>query len=206
MYRNKRVFNISLNKAAPYLPFIIFVSIFLFGVLLGAIFVGRFHSYHDLSLKLFNDFFQTRKSLDILKILKESSFSAFVPYIILFLFGTSIVGFVFIPIFLLLLGINIGFLTGYMYVTYKLNGIMFSSLILLPSTIVALFGIVILTIEAFNFSKSLSTVCVNTNKSINMYDGFKIYCIKSATTLFAPIVSVILDVSMTSLFISFFTF
>lgn len=206
MYRSKRVFNINLNKAVPYLPFIVFTSLFLLGVLLGAIFVGRFNTYHDLALNQFEGFYEIRKTFDTFAIVKESSFCIFVPFIVMFLFGTSIVGFVFIPIILAILGIRFGFLTGYLYITYKLNGIMFSSLILLPSTIVALFGINLLCIEAFHFSKTLSTICINSNRTVNMYNSFKTYCIRSATVLVAPVISVILDVGMTSLFINFFTF
>ena len=206
MYRKNSVYHLKLNNIKPYLPFAIFALLFLFGILIGAVLVGRVRTYSEFSLKAFEEFYGLRSSSNFYLILKDSVLKNFLPYIALFLFGTSIVGFVFIPIIITALGFNFGLLTGYLYITHNLNGIMFTGLILLPSAIVFLFGVILLSIEAFHFSKTLSSICIRSNKPINIYSEFKIYSIKSAVTLFAPLVSVILDVGMASLFIKYFNF
>ena len=205
MYRNKRLLTINFSRLTPYLPFIIFSILYLVGVLLGSLLI-RFHIGTDIAVNLFDDFYSIRQSLKFYNIIKNSVFNTFVPFIIIFISGTSIVGCVFIPIVLTVIGMKFGILVGYLYATYKLNGIMFSSFILLPLTIVALFGMVLLSIEAFKFSKMLSSICIMSNKPINIYLAFRIYCVKGSITLISALVSVVLDVCMTSLFINYFSF
>lgn len=206
MYRKTSVFNFSLNNIKPYLPFSIFSLIFLVGILIGSVLVGRVRGYFDFSCGIFEDIYNLRSSASFYPIIKDSLLKIFLPYIALFLFGTSIVGFVFIPVIVATLGLRFGLLTGYLYITHNLNGIMFTGLILLPSATVFLFGVVLLSIEAFHFSKTLSTICIKSNKPINIYSEFKVYSIKSVATLVAALVSVILDVGMASLFINYFNF
>ena len=205
MYRNKRLLTLNISSLTPYLPFIIFSILYLVGVLLGSLLI-RFHIGTDIAVNLFDDFYSVRQTLKFYNIIKNSVFNTFIPFIIIFIFGTSIVGCVFIPILLTVIGMKFGILVGYLYATYKLNGIMFSGLILLPLTIVALFGMVLLSIEAFKFSKMLSSICIMSNKPVNIYSSFRIYCVKGSITLISALVSVILDVCMTSLFINYFSF
>lgn len=204
MYRTKRAFNIDFHKFLPYLPFIIFTLIYIIGIFIGALFVGRSSQYFDWATDLFDEFISVRQSLDVFRVIKESAFYTFIPFIVLFLFGTSIVGCLFIPIVMAAIGLRFGFLSGYMYITYKLNGVMLHSLIVLPASVVALFGLVLLCVESFGFAKLLSSICINPNKSTNASSYFKTYCIKSSITLIAGLISVILDVTMTLLFINFF--
>ena len=206
MYRKTSVFHFKINSIKPYLPFALVSFLFLIGILFGAILVGRVRGCFEFSFKAFEEYFNLRINSSLYLILKDSVLKIFLPYVALFLFGTSIVGFVFIPIIVAAFGLNFGLLSGYLYISHNLNGIMFTGLILLPSAIVFLFGLVLLSIEAFHFSKTLSTICIRSNKPINIYSEFKVYSIKSAATLFAPLLSVILDVGMASLFINYFNF
>ena len=206
MYRKKRIFQLNLSGISPHLPFLIFCLVFIVGVLLGNLFVGKFEYFNGLAVKSFNDFYTARQGADWPMMIKNSFYNILPPYLIIFLLGTSIVGCVCAPSVLFILGIRFGLISGHLYITYKLNGIIFNCLILIPWQLIMLFGLILLTKEAFGFSKTLSGVCIRSNKPVNVYSSFKNYSIKSAITLIAAVISVIFDIGMSSLFMGYFTF
>ena len=206
MHRNNRVFNLNYSKITPYIPFIVFTLIFAVGVLIGNLLVGKLVYFNKLATNIFSDFLLIRKSGELFNIIKDSLISIFSPYLILFLLGTSVIGSICTPIVIMLVGAKFGLISGYLYMLNSLNGIMFNALILIPSNLIMLFGLILLTNEAFMFSRVLSGVCVRLNKPVNIYSNFKGYCIKSAITLIAAFLSVVFDIGMSSLFINFFNF
>lgn len=204
MHRTKSIFTLNISNIAPYIPFIFFTVIFVIGVLIGCLSVGNFESLISYASDEITEFISLRKNSGFYELLKSSVFSVFSIYIVLFLCGTSVVGCVVSPFVLLYKGFTYGCLSGYLYFTYKLEGIMLNSLLIIPSVLISVFGLIILGKEAFSFSYLLSGICIKSNKPINIYAQFKIYCIKSLTTLIAAVISVIFDLGMSVLFLNFF--
>ena len=70
--QRKKMFTLNLSGIAPDLPFIIFSSIFLIGVVLGCLFVGKFDSVLSDVTDKFNSFFDIRHNDGFLSIFKSS--------------------------------------------------------------------------------------------------------------------------------------
>lgn len=206
MQRKSRVISFNLKYFASYLPFIIFVAVYLIGVLIGNLVVGNVAFVKDYASEAFDSFYQIRRECVWYDVLRDSAFNILPVFVLVFVLGTSVIGCVCSPAILLGLGVRNGLITGYLYFTYKLEGIMFNCLILLPSILIMLFGVVLLSLEAFNFSCIISKVCIKSEMSANVYMHFKSYCVKSGTTLIVAAISIICDVLLSNLFISFFAF
>lgn len=206
MQRNKRVFNVNLKDISLYLPFILFALLFLVGVLLGNLTVGNFDFIKEYTDETFRSFLSVRKEGVWFNILGDSAFSLLPVYVLIFLSGTSVIGSIVSPLLLFIVGLKYGFITGYLYFTYSLSGIIFNCLILLPCEVVSLLGIIILCIEAFNFSVVISKICIRSEKTTNAYLHFKSYCIKSSATLISAVLAIICDMLFSYLFIGFFDF
>lgn len=206
MQRTKRVFNLNLKDFSLYFPFIIFALLFLIGVLVGNLTVGNFDFIKGYTKETFQSFLSIRKESVWYNILGDAVFKLLPVYVLIFLSGTSVIGSVFSPLILFAFGLKYGFVTGYLYFTYSLNGIIFNCLILLPCVVISLLGIIILCIESFNFSLVISKICIRSEKTMNVYLHFKSYCIKSSSTLISAGLAIICDILFSYLFIGFFDF
>ena len=206
MQRNSRIIKVNFKDISTYLPFTLFAVLFLIGVLIGNLTVGNFDFLKAYTEELFHSFYNIRKEGIWFNIIGDAVFNLLPTYVLIFLSGTSVIGCVCSPLILLISGLNYGFITGYLYFTYSLNGIIFNCLILLPCAIVTLLGVSVLCIEAFNFSRIISNVCIRSEKTANVYLHFKSYCIRSLATLISAFISILLDVFLSYLFIDFFNF
>lgn len=204
--QRKKTLTVNLNSIKPHLQFIIFTAVFVVGIVLGCILVGRLESLLNSSSENASSFFELRKTYNILSVLNSALAYSVPYYIIVFLCGTSIIGCVITPIALLLKGFSFGALSGYMYFTFQLEGIMFNALLLIPSTIVCAFGLILLAKESFSFSYLLSGICVKSNKPINIYSNFKAYCLRSLIFSLFALLAVLVDLGMSALFARFFNF
>lgn len=206
MQRNNRVFSLSIKNFSLYFPFILFVVLFLVGILIGNLTVGNFEFIKEYTEETFKSFLEIRKERTWFMILGDASYNVLPVFVLIFLSGTSVIGCICSPLILFSFGLKYGFITGYLYFTYQLDGVMFNCLIMLPCVVITLLGLVILCIESFNFSLIISKVCIRTERTTNVYMHFKNYCIKSSATLISIAVAAICDILLTNLFISFFDF
>ena len=206
MQRNKMIFNVNLRDVSLYLPFILFSLLFLVGVLIGNLTVGNFDFIKVYTDETFRSFLSVRKEGVWFNVLGDSAFSLLPVFVLIFLSGTSVIGSIVSPLLLFIQGLKYGFISGYLYFTYSLNGIIFNCLILLPCGVVSLLGLIVLCIESFNFSIIISKICIRSEKTINTYLHFKSYCIKSSATLISAVLGIICDMLFSYLFIGFFDF
>lgn len=206
MHRNNRFIGISLKSLLPFLPFILFSVVFIIGMLVGNIVVGKFELLNEFASNSFSTFISVRQDGNIFNVILDSFIRTVPIYLCIFLMGTSIIGSVCTPFLLCAFGFNYGLVSGYLYTAFKLEGIMFNCLILMPPTLVILFGLVLLCKEAFKFSVGLANICIRLNKPINIYSNFKDYCIKGVTTLISAFAGIVFDVCLSYLFINYFIF
>ena len=206
MYKDSKFKSLNISNFSPFYPTLSFALLFIIGICVGSILVGKVQYLFEYSSSNIVDFFNIRQNGNVFSIIYNSFLMSFPIYVATFLLGTSFIGCVTAPIIVLLVGFKFGLLTGNLYMSYKLEGIMFNALVLMPIVLSFIFGLFILSKEAFSFSFDLAKTCIKNNKPVNIYSKFRLYCLKSVSTLVCVLVSIIFDVGLSTLFISYFTF
>lgn len=206
MQRKRKLIVKGYFKFKPYLPFIILSLVFVLGVFLGSILVCKVDLLNEFAADKLNEIYLVRSERNFLTILRDSVLSIIPFYIFLFICGTSVIGAAITPIMLLYKGFIYGLLSGYLYSAFKLEGIMFSAFILLPVTIVSVFGLLLLAKESIFFSYLMAGICIKSNKPLNLYTNFKSFCINSGLILILGLFAVLLDVGLSTLFVGYFNF
>jgi len=205
MRRNK-TFTVDLKALKPHLPIIICFSVFIVGIILGSVLVGSFEPIKELFSNKLEQHIDIRLSKNITKILLDSLKDVFPLYVLVFLLGTSVVGCALSPSILLWHGFSYGSISGILYSTYALEGVMCNAIIYIPSVLFCAFGLAVLVRNAVSFSYLLSGICIKANKPINIYSNFKVYCLQGVITLLFAVSSVVFDIVMSVLFINYFNF
>lgn len=205
MRKNNKTITLDLKAITPYLPSLIFTAVFLFGILLGCLSVGKYTHVVDGSASYVNEHLFLRSNATLWLRIKEALLSYFPTYICVFLLGASVIGCVTAPFSLAFIGFSYGCVASYLYKTYELVGVMYCALVVLPGMLVCCFGLIFLAKEAFLFSKTLCEICIMNSKPINVYASFRAYCIRFGTLIICAVVAVILDVGMASLFSKYFS-
>lgn len=203
MHRN-RSFTIDFKSIKPHLPLIICFLILIIGILAGCLIVGNQKFFTDLFAEKLKLFIAVRSDGSSVDIILNSFKNIFPYYILVFLVGTSVVGCALSPCLLMFYGFSYGCISGILYSTYNLEGIMFNSLIFMPCALFCAFGLVLLVKDSISFSYLLSGICIKSNKPINIYSDFKAYCIRGLVSLIAAFTALAFDFGMSTLFMDYF--
>ncbi len=203
--QRKRTVYLNFNAIKPHLPIIICFSVFGLGVLLGCLLVGNIGFFKEYFSEQLTAFKAVRAEKVLTDILIDSFKNVFPLYLLVFLVGTSVVGCALAPLIVLWYGFSYGGISGILYSSYGLEGIMFNALIYIPPVLLCAFGLAILLKNAISFSYLLSGICIRLNKPVNIYSNFKEYCLRGAVTLFAALASLLFDTAMSALFIGYFS-
>lgn len=124
----------------------------------------------------------------------------------IFLSGTCMVGAVLVPSALAIRGAAYGMLLSYAYFTYRLLGIVFGLLILIPPAVIASIGIILSSREALGFSLSLARLAFPEAKKPRIEQDFKLYCMRQLFVLIFFVSSAFIQALMSASFIGFFNF
>lgn len=205
MQRNG-VLSLNFGPVKQNIPFVIFTLIFIIGIFVGCLSVSSSENLTNQYSGFLNEFIDIRKDFNFIDVFKSAFLMSFPLYFAVFLCGTSLIGCAITPFVISLKGFVFGCLSGYLYSTYKLNGIVFNALILIPPTLICIFGLILISVESFSFSYLLSGICIKTNQPINIYSNFKTYCIKCLLFSIFALISVFVDMGMSAMFIKFFEF
>lgn len=206
MKRKKSIFTFDMSAFVPHLPFLVFAAVLVLGILAGSLSFGRISSISTFCDNRISEMIDIRQPENLFAHLQSSAFLLIASYLTMFLLGASVVGCVSTPIIVFAFGLYYGMISGGMYVNYKLDGIMYCALLMIPYMLIASFGILLLAEKAFSFSYVLAGTCVKNNKPVNIYTSFKKYCTKGFITFVAIPISIIMDLTMSGLFIGFFRF
>ena len=206
MKRKKSIFTFDVSAVVPHMLFIIFAAVLTVGILVGSLSFGRISVISDFCDNRILEIISIRQPENFAVHLQQSSLLLTSSYIVLFLFGASVFGCVSTPIIIFTFGLYYGIISGGMYVNFKLDGIMYCALLIIPYMLIAAFGMLLLAEKAFAFSYLLAGTCIKNNKPVNIYSSFKKYCTKGLFTFIAIPISIIIDLSMSALFIGFFRF
>ena len=95
-----------------------------------------------------------------------------------FLSGTCMVGANLVPAVVAVRGAAFGVIMGYAYSSYGLAGIVFNSLILIPSAVIVAVALILSSREALGFSLSLARLALPETKKPRIEQDFKLYCMR----------------------------
>lgn len=136
--------------------FVLLTVFFLFGLLLGALFIAKADSsILDTLDYLFFSSIETRMQSAFFPIFIASVASSFLFILAEFFCGLSMWGSIIVPIFPLIRGFGLGMTAGYVY-SFGWTGIFYYILMILPGAFLSVFTITLSGIEAIRFSKQLN--------------------------------------------------
>ena len=185
---------------------ILLTVFFVVGIIIGTITLSNNEVIFDIAKTNFSSFAQIRKGGTFGNIFISSFFDILPFALLLFLCGTSIVGIALTPLAIAYRGFSYGVTAAYLYNTYSLQGIAFNSLILIPTTLIAVFGFLICGRSALNFSVYLAKISLPKGQAVCIYNDFRTYCKKALLFLLFYVASALLDAIMSVSFIDYFNF
>lgn len=185
IYKNRDISSLY-NDNREYIFSIIF---YLTGLIIGSLFYCK-ADINDLILSIINSKNATLLSLFI------SRLSVYISiYCITLLLGMCLIGFPFISIIPLMIGLELGIKLSYYYVSYKAKGIGYSLLLIIPE-LSAFFTILIYTMKSSNkLSKSiydLSTKKSDT-ETIELNQYLKSYAIYSVFIILISFINALME-------------
>lgn len=156
---------------------IILALLLILGIFSGVFLHGDFSIADEYTKAYFLDFITGRSNTGLLKLIFDSFFEMMLFVAIGFIFGTSMLGSVILPICLLIKGYFYGSFSAYLYSLYSLKGIAFHTVLVLPIA-VAFSVLLIFVIKAsMRFSIMLTNSILSDNKSFDLPFKFKGYCL-----------------------------
>jgi stage II sporulation protein M len=133
--------------------------------------------------------------------------SDFVFLLTLFLLGLAPWGILAMPFVVLFKGFGTGLTAGYLIAEYSLKGAGFYLLVLLPGTFLFCIALVMLSANAFGFSKRVFQLLTSRNVPAHPVRGGVIsYCSRSMSALIMTFCSALLDTALWTLFSGAFNF
>ncbi len=185
---------------------VIFAVIFLIGIIVGVIAVGRNSVAGTVAQQQFSAYVESRKDAGVFRIFISAFFDVLPLGLITFLCGTSLVGIALCPLAVCYKGFSYGIISGYLYKIFLLKGIAFNALVLIPTTLVSSIALIICGKLAFNFSLILARASIPKGQSVNLYNSFQLYCKRFAVSLLLLALSSMIDAIMSVAFLHFFNF
>lgn len=180
---------------------------YLIGLILGVFLITKNDTTYEISEMLFNKYILARTDTTFGTVFLNSFLSVLIFVFVVFLSGTSFVGIVLSPLSISLIGYINGAFLSYIYIQNSIKGIAFNAVIILPSAILFLIGIILSAKQSLIFSCELVKLTFYKGySSVNIFELFKSYCVKYALLLFLPIFSSIIDGIFSILFIKYFDF
>jgi len=202
----RKIFRLDLKLIKANSAFIIFAIFIAAGVITGVLCYKNSDILREEATELFNSHYQFHNQNNFFLIAGQTLLN-FIPLILVsFVVGTSATGCVLIPVLPLTAGFLFGIISGYLYDSQQIMGVVYNLLVMLPSSLVAFFGLLLCCRESFGFSKLLATMCINSGRCFNLYADFKNYCIRYIVILALFIVYALIDASLASLFTKYFKF
>lgn len=156
----------------------IVLSLFLLlGIFLGVFLYGDFSLADGLTEAYFEEFLTERSNSGILKIISDSFFEMLLCIVISFIFGTSMLGTVVLPISIFVKGYFCGYFSALLYSQYSLKGIAFHTVLVLPIAVAFSVLLVFVIRASIRFSIILIQSVLSDSRSVNLTLEFKSYCL-----------------------------
>lgn len=182
------------NQSKNKMIFYVLITLFLFGMIYGILLSKyNFNSFFD------NSFFNgemkntNSQSKTAIQISLNSLFVNLIYFAIAYFFGYCAIGqgiSLFLPFFK---GLGIGLTIANLYLQYTFKGVVYSAVMIIPQTSVALFGMIIACCESVKFSNVFfKSLCSNSGAKMNK-GAIKLYNLKFSILLGVIAISFVLD-------------
>lgn len=201
----KKIKKLDLNIINKKNYFIFLISFFIVSLIIGIIFFNYLNNNDkEILSSNINSYFTINDSYNYLKVLLESIKNNFLGIVLIILLGISIIG-IFLILFLYFAeGFTLGFTISSIIYTYKLKGIIGIISYLIPSKIIYLIMLFILTYFAIRFSYKLFCYFI-LKKDIDLHEEMHKYLKKGLICLLIGLVCSLLEVFVSPLMIKLFT-
>lgn len=128
----KNRFKEILDNIADNKLFLISFLVLIFGMLFGAVYVGRVYENNSFFESEFNKYLEYRISAPFLNLFFKSYFNGLMIFGLMLLSSIGIIGIPLIPTFLFFKGFGTAAFLGLLYKHYRLTGVAFSNLVIVP--------------------------------------------------------------------------
>lgn len=193
IYKNKGLFLLSL--------------FYLLGLIFGVLLIRKNNITYNFSELIFKEYILNRTNTTFISVFLSSFFTMFVFVFFVFLSGTSFVGVVLSPILILAFGYLNGAFLSYVYIQNSIKGIAFNAVIIIPTAILFIIGLLLSAKESLGFSTELIKLTFYKGyASSKIFELFKNYCVKYALLLFLSIAAALFDGIFSVSFIKYFNF
>lgn len=183
---------------------IILTTLISFGIILGSIIISKTSSDFNNSINvLYDNFVASIREKSFISTFFDTFFTSMVYIFLFFIMGTNALGVPFVYFLTCIKGIGNGIISGYLYMTFGLQGVGFSTLVLFPYALLSGISVILMGNSSLKMSKSifsgLSGKFTNSNEiTIKKYCvNFLIY---TALFIVASIIDAIFKVSFSGTF------
>lgn len=157
---------------------IIFTLFFLTGIFIGVFTFGSSEPFISFAENNFALYISERTEQTFAKIMLDSFFENMLYLVVCFILGSSMLGTLFLPLFLAFKGFLYGQTAALMYSVYSLKGIAFHTLLILPVAVIFSVLLIFAARESMRFSVLLVRVSSGNNTAGDIAFDFKNFCIK----------------------------
>ncbi|HCC34983.1 MAG TPA: hypothetical protein DEQ02_04870 [Ruminococcaceae bacterium] len=186
---------------------LLFVSLFLFGILMGSIVVKNAPASLSSGIEsMFRDYMSARSGQGFFVTLLNSFVSTMPFLLCAFFMGIFVLGVPCtfgVPLFR---GLGLGVISGYLYANFGLKGVGFTALLIVPHGLFSSFIIILASKEAFAMSSKLFSVVLPSAKETRLWSSLHMYIIRFIVFMGLILASSLLDAVMAAAFMRFFTF
>lgn len=172
---------------------VIIISVLVVGIITGIFCVNKVSFITLFAKGYLGNFAIIRQSSHFLKIFFNSFMSLMFLMLVVFGFGSSIVGVAVVPITAFLKGVSYGAISAYLYSTYSVKGVAFNAVLIIPAAIVFIIAFLLALREAIQFSVHLAKLTFPKTPSTNLHRDFKNYCGRFLFISLIVLVSSIID-------------
>lgn len=155
---------------------LILTVFYLIGFFIGIVSHNAFKGFYDFFCIQLKSFITLRDNSSFFKIFFSSVNGYSILIVLCFIFGSSILGIVFLPFILGFSGFYYGGIMALLYAEYSLKGIAFSAVMVLPSAVIFAVSLILAAGESVGFSIRVAKLTLPKTHPANLYYDFKNYC------------------------------
>lgn len=155
---------------------VILVALFIAGIAIGTFSYQKLNILAEYSDTYIQRFISQRFESSFFSVVLNSFMESMLMLLILFTFGTSMLGVILAPFSLLARGVLYGGVTALLYSDYSVKGIAFNAVLVLPSAIILISALLLASRESVKFSLIIARMSLPGSSSFNLSVDFKNYC------------------------------
>lgn len=175
-----KVFNFKSSKFYDFISanniLVILVLLFIIGLTVGTFTENRIMLLSDYSKNYIDRFVSEHTDMTFFTVAVNSFMHGMMFLLLLFIFGSSMLGIVLIPVSVAAKGILYGSITALLYSEYSVKGIAFNAVIIVPSTIIFIVAVLLAARESVKFSLIIAKMTLPKSPFVNLNFDFKNYC------------------------------